>query len=76
MQLQIRPSLDITATVIYPFITRIDDFPQIEEGMSKASLLVEGTTITTNAIDLTGTTVDSTTTYVDQPFDAESKKDK
>jgi len=49
---------------------------KIEEGMSRASLLVEGTTITTNAIDLTGTTVDSTTTYVDQPFDAESKKDK
>ena len=66
-------------------------FRQIDEGMSRASLLVQGTTIATNAIDLTGTIVDSTGNIVDltanilgssttinpdQPFDAEAKKDK
>jgi len=57
---------------------------KIEEGMSRASLLVQGSTITTNTFDLTGATfvssdnvIDSTTTYdLDQSFDAEAKKDK
>ena len=52
--------------------------------MSRASLLVQGTTITTNTIDLTDSTVDSTdnvvdstTTYnLDQSINAEAKKDK
>ena len=63
---------------------RIENLPQIEEGMSRASLLVQGTTITTNTFDLTDSTVDSTDNVVglttaynfDQPFDAEAKKDK
>ena len=46
--------------------------------MSRASLLVQGTTIATNAIDWTGNNVDSTTAYdLDhQSFDTEAKKDK
>ena len=52
--------------------------------MSRASLLVQGTTITTNTFDLTDSIVDSTdnvvdltTTYnFDHSFDAEVKKDK
>ena len=43
--------------------------------MSSASLLVEGTRIAT--FDLTGSTVDSATTYtLGQSFDTEAKKDK
>ena len=65
-------------------ILRIENLPQIEEGMSRASLLVQGTTITTNTFDLTDSIVDSTdnvvdltTTYnFDHSFDAEVKKDK
>jgi hypothetical protein len=51
---------------------------KIEEGTSRASLLVHGTTIATNAIDWTGNNVDSTTTYnLDhQSFNTEAKKDK
>ena len=74
----------IAAKITTVVILRIDNLPQIEEGMSRASLLVQGTTITTNTFDLTDSTVDSTDNVVglttaynfDQPFDAEAKKDK